>query len=69
MKLKMIGYWVTTAVVALELLAGGVTDLFHGTTSVVSGEPVVQILASTAPELPRAKYGKQRTEKARFLPN
>ena len=29
-KMKVIGYWVTTAVVALELLAGGVTDLVHG---------------------------------------
>ena len=42
---KMIGYWATTAVVALELLAGGVTDLVHGGTSVVAGEPVVEILA------------------------
>jgi hypothetical protein len=30
MDMKMIGYWATTAVVALELLAGGVTDLIHG---------------------------------------
>jgi uncharacterized membrane protein YphA (DoxX/SURF4 family) len=44
MKLKMIAYWATTAVVALELLAGGVTDLIHGKTSVVSGEPVAEIL-------------------------
>jgi len=42
---KMIGYWAITAVVALELLAGGVTDLVHGGTSVVAGEPVVEILA------------------------
>jgi uncharacterized membrane protein YphA (DoxX/SURF4 family) len=42
---KMIGYWATTAVVALELLAGGVSDLVHGGTSVVAGEPVVEILA------------------------
>ena len=44
MKLKMISYWTTTAAVALERLAGGVTDLIHGRTSVVSGEPIVQIL-------------------------
>ena len=45
MKMKVIGYWATTIVVALELLAGGVTDLIHGGTSVVAGEPVVEILA------------------------
>ena len=45
MKMKVIGYWATTTVVALELLAGGVTDLIHGGTSVVAGEPVVEILA------------------------
>ena len=45
MKIKVIGYWATTTVVALELLAGGVTDLIHGGTSVVAGEPVVEILA------------------------
>jgi len=37
MKMKVIGYWTTTTVVALELLAGGVTDLIHGGTSVVAG--------------------------------
>jgi hypothetical protein len=41
MKIKVIGYWATTTVVALELLVGGVTDLNHGGTSVVAGEPVV----------------------------
>src|SRR5215472_12664111 len=45
MKMKMIGYWVITAVVALELLAGGVTDLVHGRTGLVTGESVVEILA------------------------
>ena len=44
MKLKLIGYWVTTAVVALEQLAGGVTDLIHGGTRVVSGESVVLLM-------------------------
>jgi uncharacterized membrane protein YphA (DoxX/SURF4 family) len=45
MKMKMIGYWATTTVIALELLAGGVTDLIHGGTSVVAGQPVADILA------------------------
>ncbi len=37
MKMKGIGYWATTSIVALELLAGGVTDLVHGRTSLVAG--------------------------------
>src|SRR6266480_1563087 len=45
MKMKGIGYWATTAVVALELLAGGVTDLVHGPTLLFVGEPVVLVLA------------------------
>lgn len=44
-KLQGIGYWVTTAAVALELLVGGVTDLVHGGTMLVVGQPIVQILA------------------------
>jgi uncharacterized membrane protein YphA (DoxX/SURF4 family) len=43
--LRVIGYWVTTTIIALELLAGGVTDLIHGGTNVVGGEPVVEVLA------------------------
>ena len=43
-KLKPIGYWVTTAAIALETLAGGVTDLVHGGTMLVTGQPVVQIV-------------------------
>ena len=42
---KMIGYWATTAVVALELLAGGVTDLVHGPELLFVGDPVVLVLA------------------------
>jgi len=45
MKLKVIGYWATTAVVALELLAGGVTDLIHGPALLFVGDPVVLTLA------------------------
>ena len=45
MKLKGIGYWATTIIVALELLAGGVTDLIHGPALLFVGEPVVLVLA------------------------
>jgi uncharacterized membrane protein YphA (DoxX/SURF4 family) len=45
MKLKVIVYWAATAIVALELVVGGVTDLVHGGTGLVVGQPVVQILA------------------------
>ena len=45
MKTKLISYWVTTIFTALELLAGGVTDLMHGRTALVAGEPVAEVLA------------------------
>jgi hypothetical protein len=45
MKLKAIGYWATTAFAVLELLAGGATDLAHGRTALVAGEPVAEVLA------------------------
>jgi uncharacterized membrane protein YphA (DoxX/SURF4 family) len=35
----------TTTVIVLELLAGGLTDLMHGGTDVVAGQPVVDVLA------------------------
>ena len=44
MRLKLIIYWVATAVVAGEQLAGGLTDLIHGGTSVVSGPSVVLLM-------------------------
>lgn len=44
MSMKVIAYWATTAFAALELLAGGVTDLAHGRTAVVAGEPVTEVL-------------------------
>ena len=37
MKAKPIGYWVTTTVIGLETLAGGVTDLIRGRTMLVAG--------------------------------
>lgn len=43
-KLKLIIYWVVTAAITLETLAGGVTDLIHGGTELVAGQPVVQIV-------------------------
>jgi hypothetical protein len=45
MNLKVIGYWATTAFAALELLAGGATDLAHGRTVLVAGERVTEVLA------------------------
>ena len=45
MPVKMIGYWATTAVIALELLVGGLTDLAHGRTAVIAGPPVAGVLA------------------------
>lgn len=44
MQLKLIAYWVTTVFAALELVAGGMTDLMLGRTAVVFGEPVADIL-------------------------
>lgn len=45
MKLKIIGYWATTAIITLELLAGGLTDLVHEPALLFVGDPVVSILA------------------------
>lgn len=45
MNRKAISYWVSTTVVVFELLAGGVTDLVHGRTVLVVGEPVVEVMA------------------------
>src|SRR5215471_6785967 len=45
MKTKLISYWVTTVFTSLELVAGGVTDLMHGRTALVAGEPVTEVLA------------------------
>ncbi len=42
--LKMIGYWATTIIVALELVAGGMTDLVHGKEVFFAGEPVTLVL-------------------------
>jgi hypothetical protein len=44
-KTKLIGYWVTTAAIVLEALAGGVTDLIHGPSLLFAGGPIVSVLA------------------------
>jgi uncharacterized membrane protein YphA (DoxX/SURF4 family) len=44
MKTKAIVYWVTSILIALETLAGGLIDLVHGRTSVVSGPTVVEVV-------------------------
>jgi hypothetical protein len=45
MKTKVVGYWATTIFVALELLAGGLTDLVQGREVLVVGQPVDQVMA------------------------
>ncbi|HXX77050.1 MAG TPA: DoxX family protein, partial [Ktedonobacteraceae bacterium] len=42
---KMIGYWTTTIIVTIELIAGGVTDLIHGPELLFVGDPVATVLA------------------------
>jgi hypothetical protein len=44
MSTKALGYWATTSFVALELLAGGLTDLVHGPQALVAGQPVVTFI-------------------------
>src|SRR5262249_53569715 len=44
MKTTTIGYCATTTLIALETLTGGVTDLAHGRTMLVSGPPVVDVI-------------------------
>ena len=45
MKSKVIGYWVTTAIIEFELLVGGITDVVRGRALLVAGAPVADILA------------------------
>jgi len=46
MKAKQILYWTTTSLIALETFAGGVMDLTHGRTNVLSGPTVVDVVTS-----------------------
>jgi hypothetical protein len=39
-------YWTTTSLIALETFVGGVVDLTHGRTGVVSGPLVTQVVTS-----------------------
>ena len=45
-KAKTMLYWTTTSLIALETFAGGVIDLTHGRTGVVSGPFVTQVATS-----------------------
>ena len=45
-KAKTLWYWTTTSLIALETCAGGVTDLTHGRTGIVSGPSVTQVVTS-----------------------
>ena len=46
MKAKTMLYWATTSLIALETFLGGVVDLTHGRTGVVSGPVVAQVVTS-----------------------
>jgi DoxX-like family len=43
-KIKLVGYWISTTLIALETLVGGVTDLVQGGTMLVTGPPVAGII-------------------------
>ena len=44
MRAKLIAYWITTGLITLELMAGGLTDLVHGQTVLFVGPPVVDVM-------------------------
>jgi hypothetical protein len=46
LKAKTALYWATTSLIALEAFLGGVVDLTHGRTGVVSGPAVTQVVTS-----------------------
>lgn len=46
MKIREIGYWIATIVIALETLAGGIVDLTHGRTAVFSGPHAAGVVSS-----------------------
>jgi hypothetical protein len=43
---KSVVYWIATALIALETLAGGAADIAHGRTILVAGTPVVDVVTS-----------------------
>jgi len=46
MKTKLVLYWITTILIALETMTGGVIDLVHGRAAVFSGPFVTDIVTS-----------------------
>ena len=46
MKPTTIVYWMATAAIGFETLAGGLMDLTHGRTAVIDGPPVVDVVTS-----------------------
>lgn len=46
MKVRVIFYWITTTMIALETFVGGVMDLTHGRTAVFSGPRVADVIGS-----------------------
>ena len=46
MKAKTMLYWASTSLIALETFLGGLVDLTHGRTGVVSGPVVAQVVTS-----------------------
>src|SRR6516164_11311895 len=47
-KARTMLYWATTSLIALETFLGGVVDLTHGRTGVVTGPFVTQVVTSLA---------------------
>lgn len=46
MRIKSIGYWVATTIIALETFAGGLIDLTNGREAIFAGRPVVEVVTS-----------------------
>lgn len=46
MTIKSVSYWVCTTLIALETIAGGFIDLFHGRTGIFSGPFVADVVTS-----------------------
>ena len=44
--IRPIFYWITTSFIVLETLVGGVADVTHGRTLLVSGPPVTGVVAA-----------------------
>jgi hypothetical protein len=44
MKIKTAFYWITTTLIALETLMGGIADLSHGRTAIFSGPFVTDVV-------------------------